>query len=134
MAACVSRADAELRHGRDGRIEPDLGVRGDLLHRPQRRGDEPGDRVGFASSVDCADDEPVAGQRHDVVDAQDRDLLPGQLELDRLVVGEPGRGIHRALGDRRSLAEVGVLDDLDVVGREVRRSASSAWSMIHDEP
>ena len=47
---------------------------------------------------------------------------PSSSQLDRLVVGEPGRGIDRALLDRGALGEVGVLDDLDVVGRQAGRA------------
>ena len=48
-------------------------------------------------------------------------LLAVQLQLDRLVVDEPGRGVDRALLDGGRLGEIGVLDDLDVVGRQAGR-------------
>ena len=76
----------------------------------------------FDSSASAPTISPLPGQRRDLVDAQDVDLLAGELELDGLVVGEPGRRIDRALRDRRALPEVGVLDDLEVVGRQVRRA------------
>ena len=51
---------------------------------------------------------------------EDGRLRPGELELDRLVVHEPGRRVHGAGRDGRPLAEVRVLDDRGVGGREVR--------------
>ena len=67
-----------------------------------------------------ANDQPVARQGRDLVDPQDRDRRPGKLELDGLVVHEARGGSHGSLGHGRPLAEVGVFDDLEVVGLEVR--------------
>ena len=92
----------ELGDGSIAASSPISGSRGDLLHRPQRGGDERGDRIAAwprASSVPAIS--PLPGSGVIVVDAQDRDVLAGQLELDRLVVGEAGRGIDRALRRRR---------------------------------
>ena len=47
--------------------------------------------------------------------------VAGQLQLDRLVVREAGRRVHRVLLDRDPLAVVRVLDDLQVVGRQADR-------------
>ena len=52
---------------------------------------------------------------------QDDRLDAGLAQLDRLVVGEPGRGVDGALLERGRLAVVRVLDDRDVVGGQVRR-------------
>ena len=113
----------ELRDGR--RWPPRARPRGRPRSPPSpaaSRRRTPRSRRASASSVAVAGDQPVARQRRDLVDAQDGDLLAGQLELDRLVVGEPGRRVDRALRDRGALAEVGVLDDLEVVGRQAGRA------------
>ena len=111
----------QLGDGLDRGIEPDRRVRLDLDHRLERGRHERGDRVVLLVERLRARDEPGPRQRRDRVDLEDRDLLAVQLELDRLVVGEPGRGIDRAQLDGGRLGEVGVLDDLDVVGRQPGR-------------
>ena len=60
----------------------------------------------------------LARQRHDIVDVQDRRGCSTQLELDRLVVDEAGRRVHLVGGQRGALSVVGVVDDLEVLGRE----------------
>ena len=67
------------------------------------------------------DDQPGPGSATDVVDVEHECLGPAELELDRLVVREAGRRVDRALRDRRALAEVRVLDDLEVLGRQAGR-------------
>ena len=99
---------------------PDARVGLDLLHRPQRRGDEGGDRIVLGVERRGAGDQARPGQRRDVVDAQDRRGVAVQLELDRLVVREARRGVHGTLRHGDALGEVRVLDDLDVLGRQVR--------------
>ncbi len=74
--------------------------------------------------VECIapDDQPIARQWRDLVDAQDVDLLAGQPQLHGFVVDEARRGIDRTLRDRRALPEVGIEDDVEVVGGQVRGS------------
>ena len=133
IASCASRAVRQLRDGVDGRLQPQLRVGGDRVHRAKRRGDERGDRVAPRLERVDARDESGTGQRRDVVDAQEDDRLTGELELDRLVVGEPGRGVDGSLLDGGTLREVRVFDDLDVLGRQSRRPRS-AWSMTQPDP
>ena len=130
-----SRAVRQLGHGRDRRLEPDLRVR--------RRSRSIARSVAatnaaiasrFASSVDVADDEPVAGQRHDVVDVQDvtrprRSARAGPARCWR------SRSRHRP---RPALtAAPWPKSGYSTISRSsgVRPAeSSSAWSMIHDEP
>ena len=123
--ALERRVLGEVRHEREGRVEPDLRVGRDLVHGPQRRVGERGERVLLRGERLGARHEAGPRQRHDVVDRQHDRLDARVLELDRLVVGEAGRGVDGALLERGRLAEVGELDDLDVVDCEVRRTRAA---------
>ena len=110
----------EIRNGLDRRIETLLGVGSDVLHRVEGGRDERSDGVALRLESGLPDDQPVAGERRDLVDMEHVDLLAGELELDGLVVGEARRGVDRALRHRGALPEVGVFDDLQVVRRQAR--------------
>jgi hypothetical protein len=67
-------------------------------------------------------DQARAREGHDPVDVEDGGLLAAALQLDRLVVGKPGRGVDGAGLHGHALAEIGVLDDDHIVGRQLNRA------------
>ena len=62
----------QLGDRHDRRVEALLRVGDDLVHRPEGRRDEQGDRVALRLERLRPGDQPVSGERHDVVDVEDR--------------------------------------------------------------
>ena len=88
---------AELGDRVDRRVEPLRRLGDDLVHRLERRPDEPRDRFPLRVDRRRRGDQARPRQRGDVVDVEDDDVLAGQLELDRLVVREAGRDVDGSL-------------------------------------
>ena len=111
------------------------GVVGDLVHRLERRPDEARDRAR-ASDADRRrpDDDPGTRQRRDVVDAEDVDGLAGPLELDGLVVGEARSPRRRRPGATAAPCPKSGYSTIVRSATVCSFDASSAWSMIQDEP
>ena len=126
---------AELRHRLDRRVErrsPASAAISFIALSVART--KPATASCFAAIVAVDAMSPGPGSGVIVVDVEDERLRPGQLELDRLVVREARRRVDGALGDGRALAEVRVLDDRRRRRASGSAEASSAWSMIQDEP
>ena len=71
MAACVSRSAARSGTAVSAASRPFLRVVADVLHGPQRRGDERRDRVALHVERFAPTISPLPGQWRDLVDAQD---------------------------------------------------------------
>ena len=93
------RRDERLRRGREQELEVRLGHRGSPLAR--HVGIDPGDvRLGQDAGGRVKDLQVPSG----VVDLPQRLILPGQVDVSELLVGEGGGGAARPLGQGAGVA------------------------------
>ena len=120
IASWASRADSSSGTALIAASRPTCGLARDRVHRAERGSDEPRDRVvlGLERARPTIRPGPGSGVMASMWSTTAVSTV--ELELDRLVVGEAGRGVDGALLDRGTLREVGVLDDLDVARASAR--------------